>query len=384
MTPITSFIMGKALPLVLSIIGFGLLIVVHELGHFLFCKLFNIYTPSFSIGLGPKIFERKIGETTFRLAQIPFGGYVEIAGQQEMGQGEQGSAHDTSDRSFNQKYYWQKLLVLCGGIMFNLIFAYMTFVCLFFVGSSGGQHGPRISGLVPLAAADRGGLIENDEITAINGVNLTKDSEETGRLQQDILLEIIQKNPLATVSLEVSRKETKKTLRIRLDKKENTNIGSLGVYFAPSIQKQPFINAIRMGIYTTNTWIFAIAHSLVQLFKKKSLDGAGGPVMIFAQGFKTAQQGFLSLFIFLAIMSINLALFNLLPLGITDGGQILCSTIEFITRRPLPNSFRTGLNIVSLILFVILAAYLTYKDIGALCGTGLTKIYTSLRALCGR
>ena len=128
------FCTTKLIPFVYALIGFGLLISIHELGHFIFCKIFKIHTPTFSIGMGPTIFQKQIGTTLFKLSAIPFGGYVEIAGMAEVGQGEQKHAKDTSPNSFCNKSYWQKFLVLMGGIIFNLFFAYLTFSILLITG----------------------------------------------------------------------------------------------------------------------------------------------------------------------------------------------------------------------------------------------------------
>ena len=118
-----------------AIAGLGFLIAIHEMGHFLFAKLFGISTPTFSIGFGPQLISKKIGETTFSLSAIPLGGYVEIAGLAEVGQGEQGEAGRTDKRSFASKPYWQKMLVMLGGIGVNLGFAYVACIGLSFVQS---------------------------------------------------------------------------------------------------------------------------------------------------------------------------------------------------------------------------------------------------------
>lgn len=362
----------KIIPMALSVIGFGLLIVVHEFGHLLFCKIFNIYVPSFSIGFGPKIFEKKIGETTYRLAQIPFGGYVEIAGQEEIGQGDQLHAHDTSDRSYASKYYWQKVLVWLGGIIFNLLFAYVVFIGLF-VFSSNTTNKISISNVGKDTPAAQAGLQRGDFILAIDNFSLDNSKEDS----QKNLLEIIQNNPEKEITFSIERAGEQKNLLVKLGslKREDSTIGFLGASFPPAIIKLPFPEAISAGIKTTNAWIFLIAKGLKDFFSKKSLAGAGGPVMIFAEGFKTAQHGLTALFIFLAIMSINLALFNLLPLGITDGGQLLFATLEFIIRRPLPTIVRTIINVISLVSLVALAAYLTYQDVTTIFGSFFKKLY---------
>jgi regulator of sigma E protease len=120
--------------LFLGLAGIAFLIAFHELGHFLACKLFKIRTPSFSVGFGPKLFSKKIGDTLFSLSAIPLGGYVEIAGIEELGQGDQKHGKDRSDNSFANKRYYQKAIVLLGGIIFNMFFAYVAISLLYFIG----------------------------------------------------------------------------------------------------------------------------------------------------------------------------------------------------------------------------------------------------------
>lgn len=383
MTAILSFIAEKFLPLFLSIVGFGLLIAIHEFGHLIFCKLFNIYVPSFSIGFGHKIFERTIGETKYRLAWIPFGGYCEIAGQEEIGQGDQKHAHDMSDRSYMNKPFWQKVLVWLGGIGFNIISAYVIFIGLFmFSGNTTSRI--TIGAVGKESAAAASGLKGGDAILSINHIDLASLAEENPEEAQKILLKTIQANPDKTVSMDIQRGDEQFTIPVHLGSRsidEHTSIGVMGASFPPIIRRLPFKEAIMTGVTVTNSWITLIATSLKNFITQHSLAGAGGPVMIFAEGFKTAQHGIVSLLIFLAIMSINLALFNLLPLGITDGGQLMFATLEFIIRRPLPSKVRVAINVVSLALFLFLAAYLTYKDIATLFGSNITMLYEKLMGL---
>lgn len=375
-----SFLTDKIVPLLLSIFGFGILIVVHECGHLIFCKLFNIYVPSFSIGFGPKIFEKKIGETTYRLAQIPFGGYVEIAGQEEIAQGDQKFAHDISERSYATKPFWQKFLVWMGGIGFNLIFSYLIFIALFvFSGNKEGRI--TLGGIGKNSPAATSGLKSGDAILKINNVDLAALAKESSENAQKILLEIIQQNPEATIPFVVERKSEQLTVDVTLgviSTNGEKSIGFLGASFPPVIRRLPFLQAVKAGIATTNNWIALIGSGLKNFFSQKNLSNAGGPVMIFAEGFKTAQFGFVAYLIFLAIMGINLALFNLLPLGITDGGQLMFAIIEVVIRRPLPTKIRTIINVVSLVFLLGLALYLTYKDIMTLFGTNIRALYETL------
>ena len=147
------------------------------------------------------------------------------------------------------------------------------------------------------------------------------------------------------------------------------------------MKRLPFFQAIKTGIATTNMWICNFAYSFKTLFQQKNLKDAGGPVMILAMGFKTAQDGLLPFLFFFALMSINLALFNLLPLGITDGGQLVFATIESIIRRPLPESIRIAVNVVSWLLFIVLALYLTYKDVYQLFGKTIGHVWGKITML---
>jgi len=373
-----AFTSSKLIPLIFSIVGFGLLIVIHELGHFLFAKAFNIHTPTFSVGFGPALIEKKIGDTTFRIAKIPFGGYVEIAGLAEPGQGDQKHSGDKSDRSFNSKPFWQKFLVLTGGIIFNLIFAYVTFSILFMVGDNVKKPVVIISHIQKGSAAEKFGLKPGDLVQKFNDTDVAKQSS----LEQahKALLKTIQENPEQEINLQVLRNNETIELDITLGTKKlgDKTIGLLGAGLSIPMQRLPFFQAIKKGFTYTNEWIVRIATSMKNIFTKRSLEGAGGPIQILALGFKTAQSGFIPLFIFLAIMSINLALFNLLPLGVTDGGKLLTTTIEAIIRREIPESIQMGINIVSLALFLFLFAYLTYNDIVTLFGKTISGLFGKL------
>ncbi|MFH0898234.1 MAG: site-2 protease family protein [bacterium] len=388
------FITSKVLPLVLSIIGFGLLIIIHELGHFIFCKAFKIHTPTFSVGFGPKIIEKKIGSTNFRISKIPIGGYVEIAGLAEPGQGEQEHATLTGENSFDAKPFWQKFFVLFGGILFNLIFAYLAFCTIFIVGDRGKKQIITISHVAPNSPAQKAGMLENDQVLSIDNQSLLAQEGKTVKDSLETFLEIIRQNPEKSISITVLRSVTQDAIKkdqelpltIQPEKviENNVAVGKIGIYPSIPMPKLPFFQAIKTGFFYTNEWIINMAMSIKNLFTQKSLEGVGGPVMILAQGFKFAQGGLVSLLLFLAIISISLALINLLPLGVTDGGQLLLVSIESIIRRPIPDSVRIGINIVSIGLFAILFVYLTYRDILKLFGATFVSIYKKILVLLGQ
>ncbi len=378
-----STILGKILPLACSLIGFGVLIAAHELGHFLFCKLFKIHTPTFSIGFGPEIYKRKIGQTNFRIAAIPFGGYVEIAGLAEVGQGEQTHAQDTSQNSFANKPYWQKAFVLLGGIIFNILFAYLAFCTIFMVGNQAAKQSLTVLSVGENSAAAQAGLKAEDIIVGINDKRLSTDPIRLNEEKDTLLINEIRANPNKEITLLIKRGQEEINLPITpaTHQESGKTIGIIGALFQPP--QLPFWYAFKAGFDYTIKIIGLIFKGLKQLFVSRSLDGAAGPVMILAQGAATAKHGFIPLLHFLGIISLSLALMNLLPIGALDGGQLLFTTIEFIIRRRIPEVIKLTINLASWVFLLSLMAYFTYRELGMLFGANLKALWSKLLGLFG-
>ncbi|KKQ33192.1 MAG: Membrane-associated zinc metalloprotease [candidate division TM6 bacterium GW2011_GWF2_37_49] len=377
-------VLSKAIPIIFSFAGLGLLITVHEFGHFFFCKVFGVNTPTFSIGFGPEIFRRKIGQTDFRLAIIPFGGYVEIAGMAEVGQGEQEHANDTGDNSFANKWYWQKFFILVGGILFNLLFAYTIFCGMFLIGSSSKDKGIKVANIVKDSAAAKYGLKEEDKILGINDLKLDFENEETLLDQRQNLLSEIRLNPNKEVTLFVKRANEDLALKIVLASKpddDGKEFGILGAYFDAPMPRLPFFKAIKTGIEYTNQLIVGLILGIKKLISSRSLEGTMGPVMILSQGAAVAKSGILAFLIFLAMLSISLAVMNILPIGALDGGQLLFVTIEAIIRRKIPETIKLVINLASWILIVSLAVYLSFKELRVLFGKNIESLFGKILGL---
>ncbi len=346
--------------ILLGFFGMGFLIGFHELGHFLFAKLFKIRVPSFSLGFGPRLLTKKIGETEFCLSAIPFGGYVEIAGAAEVGQGDQKDAFATDEDSFAHKPFYQKLCVMLGGIIFNLFFAYCTMIFLFTVGIPKTPLIPIaiISTIQPESAAEKYDFLPGDRVISI------KEEHVENNIQK--LQSIIQQHPLKEAVIVIDRNGEKITKTVIIDAKtiETQTIGTLGVEFdflpTPS---HPFKDAMVKGIAMCNTWIKNTFSGFSQLFTKKGINNIGGPIMIISMSIKGAAAGYQIFLLLLTIISINLAVLNLIPLPILDGGQILFYSIEALIRRPIPHRIREYIHIATWIMFMILFAYLSMNDL---------------------
>lgn len=351
------------LALVIGIIGLGVLVAIHELGHFLFCKLFNVHTPSFSIGFGPALISKKIGDTQFSLSAIPFGGYVEIAGNEEVGQGEQKAAKSRDDRSIANKPYWQKLCIMCGGIFANLIFAYLALVFLFLMGVPESKFfypknaTTTLETLLPTGPASKAGLKAGDRILAVNNIPTQEKAEN--------LITLLRGKAKTSVQLTIQRAQETLTIPVVLEESPlEKGLGMLRVDFiSKALPPSSFLGAFSGAFWATYRMFTGTFAVFGYMFQKRTTEGVGGPIMIIATMVQEAQKGFGILLFLLAFISVNLAALNLIPLPILDGGQAVELTIEAIIRRPLPQRARIVVHYACWILVFGFILYLSYKDI---------------------
>ncbi len=359
-----SIFLKKIFIIAVGIFGIGFLIGFHELGHFLFAKLFNVKVPSFSIGFGPTLLKKKIGETTFSISAIPLGGYVEMAGSPEVGQGEQKEAHRRDDRSLASKPYWQKMCIILGGILFNLIFAYLVFIALAMAGLPKTRALPIIEAVQEGGPAKAADLCPGDLICFINGVQVNNIEEDA--FKPRFLQEIIS-SPGKTINLTIERDGQRKDIQVTLGSTTlfGQEKGTIGVFFKTvDMPRMSFVQAVKTGIWLTNRNIVGTIKAFKHIFSKGDVSMMGGPLLIISETIKSAHHGLKMFLLFLAIISINLAILNLIPLPILDGGKMLYYTIEAVTGRPLSERVQQIIDIATVVLLLGLIAYLTVKDIG--------------------
>ncbi len=345
------------LPFIIAgITGLGSVIAFHELGHFIFCKLFNVHVPTFSIGFGPQILKRKIGETTFTLSLIPIGGYVEA----EMGQTESMSP----DRHMDTKPYWQKMCIACGGIFFNLIFGFVILFGLSLTGIPANpflmHHGSyTIKKIMADSPAQKADLQPGDELLTINGMVV---SSHIGKLFE-ALEPLAGKEAVIAYQRQGEQKSVTVTVGSRETKGKTHGVLGIEEFSFPSLPATSFVGALKQSISLTIELIKSTATGLAQAFKKKSTQNLAGPLMMISLTIASAGQGIKLFLIFLTLISITLAVINVVPLPILDGGRIFTYTLEAIIRRPLPEQFNVGMHYFSWALMIVLFVYLTIKDL---------------------
>lgn len=351
------------LSLIAGVFGIGLLIFIHELGHFLFCKLFGIDTPSFSIGFGPVLWKKKFGATEFTLCALPLGGYVEIAGSYEVGQGEQEHAHRVDEGALSVKPLWQKLCVILGGITFNLLFAFTVITLVWWRGAPPTpvlypeNTTTKIQTVVKDLPAQKAGVREGDTIIAINGTQTNNEAIN--------YVSFMQNNAADTLTLSMMRDTTPVTVTVPLNKNtDGTPKNQLGISFVqtatPAIS---FGHALSKSFNTNYRICRDTLKSLASIATKRSTEGMGGPLLIISETTKSAQKGFASYFLFLALISLSLAVLNIIPLPILDGGQALIFILEALFRRQFSETVKTYIYYACWIGFFGLIIYLSLQDI---------------------
>ncbi len=334
------------LALTMAIGGIGFLIGFHECGHFLFNKLFKVNVPSFSIGFGPRIISKKIGETDFAISAIPLGGYVEA-----------------DMESFNEKPYYQRLLILFGGIGLNFLFAYMAFILLFMIGLPKSEllypinTTTTIQKVFPQKSGEPVKLQVGDKILSLDNTPINSGKQ---------LIKALRTMPNQAISLEIERDGKKRTINMTTESREfiGKTIGMIPVFLEMAPQPPaPLFTAFEQGIKLTNFYIKATANAFVHMFAKRDTTNMGSPIAVISETVKGAHKGFKIFLAFLAIISINLAILNLIPLPPLDGSRILLTTIEAIIRRPIPERIQEYFFIAGWFSILGLTVYLSARDI---------------------
>jgi regulator of sigma E protease len=359
-----------------AVIALGVLIFVHEMGHFIFAKLFNVKVEKFSLGFGPKLFGRQIGETEYLLSAFPLGGYVKMFG--EGGFIEGGETHhqqeeepstqpreyteEEKQRSFAHKPPLARIAIVMAGPLFNLVFAWVVFMLLCTLGVP--TITTRVGEVLKDKPAARAGIMKGDLITATNGEPVSRWEEFAA---------VIADSGGKPVNLAVRRGNRNLSFTItpapRVAKNvfgENVNGYAIGVASAGEIVTEYYdpLQAMVKGTKQTLTVIDLTITSLVKMAQRiVPLDTVGGPIMIAKMAGEQASAGGASFLAFMALLSINLGILNLLPVPVLDGGHLIFYVWELIFRRPVRQQVREYAQQIGMALLLGLMLLAFYNDI---------------------
>lgn len=337
-------------PYLVAVLVFLLLIIIHEFGHFIAAKLCNVKVNEFAVGFGPKLFSKQGKETLYRFNLIPFGGYCAMEGEDE---------NSDNPRAFcNQKAY-KRLIITAMGAVFNLILG------LALVGSLLSTYTLLPTNIVAKfddnAMSSQTGLMVNDEILEIDGRHIYSYIDrayaftgvDDGKI--DILVKRNGENVMLNDVTFVTEKENE--------------ISYITQDFYVYGEEKGFLNFVSATIKTTFSYCRVIWFSLVDLISGKyGISAISGPVGVTTTISNAAKGNLMNLLPIMALITVNLGIFNLLPVPALDGGRILFIIVEMIIRKPIPQKYESAIHAVGLILLLLLMAVITFKDIWTLFG----------------
>jgi len=339
----------------------GVLIFLHEFGHFIFAKLTGIRVERFSIGFPPRAFGKKIGETDYCFSYIPLGGYCKMSGM--IDESLQDTKIEGKPWEFMSKPAYVKALVIGAGPLMNFLLAIFVFAAAtFFIGERVLNQTSTIGEVIVESPAERAGLLAGDRITAI---------EDTPIEQWKDMTSIIYNNPETSLRFELMRngelieKEiTTRSDTLRNEKGEEIVRGGVGFYQKIDTVKVGLFKSIGIGATRTYEWTKLIASSISMVVTgKESIKSFGGPIIIAKLAGESARMGMESLFVFMAFLSLNLGFLNLLPIPLFDGGHLVFIVIEAIIRRPVPIKAKLVIHQVAMAFLLLFLVIIVYNDI---------------------
>jgi len=424
------------------LVTIGILVLVHELGHFLAAKLFGMRVDRFSIGFPPRAFGKKVGDTDYCVSWIPIGGYVKIAGMVDESMETEFLEEDLKPWEFRAKPIWQRMIVICAGVTMNVLLGVLIFWGIIFYQGKTIKPVTEIGFVAPESPAAKAGLKVGDVIQSVNGKSVThwedvdnfvytdalsgelridvkrsdrlltvavpqsltaeileerfglypkgvaalvtnlesgKPADQIGLKPGDIVLKIngeavsphqlqetIKRNAGKEITLAWSREGNIKEARLKPTDEGRIGVGFVAVYNGPVQNvRYSLLAALPEGI--KDAWIMSWLNikSIYQiLVGNVSLSkSVAGPITIAKMATRSAEVGVISFLGFMALLSMNLAILNLLPFPALDGGHAMFLVYETIFRREIPNKVKIALQQVGFVLLLVFMAFVLYNDI---------------------
>ena len=349
-----------------TVIVLGVLIFVHELGHFLLAKLLGVRVERFSLGFPPKLAGFKLGETEYLISFIPLGGYVKMFGENP--DEEDGVPPEEQRYSFSHKPPWVRFLIVLAGPAFNFLFAVVVFCAIFM--AAGIPHLDTTIGEVqknmPAAAA---GLSAGDRILSVNKAPVTYWDNVSEKIRagagREVEIAFLRQGREMTVSIKPQMVAMQDIFG------EETQVPQVGIMARGDVVIESVgpISALYHGLDRTWDVVELTFLSVVKLIERKiPLKTVGGPIFIAQLAGQQAKAGVIDLILLMAVLSVNLGIINLFPVPILDGGHLFFFLMEMAFRRPISLRTREIAQQVGIIFLVMLMALIFYNDLDRIFG----------------
>ncbi len=351
-----------------AILLLGILIFAHELGHFLVAKLSGVKVLKFSLGFGPRVVGRRIGETEYLISLFPLGGYVKMLGEEP----EEEFSEEERERAFSAQPLIKRTLIVLAGPLFNIFLTYIIFTGVIATGSpitvpDAKNFLPFIDKVQQGYPAEAAGLKPGDRVIKIDDreIDTWFDMVEIVSRSPGKKLRFIVKRGDKTVTLQITPKEEE----IKGPDGKPVKIGRIGVMKTSGsplqlIQGKRIIDAPWLGLVATYRMSVFIVDTIKMLIAGEvSLKNIAGPGTIISESGKAASAGLLPYLMFMALLSVNLGILNLLPIPILDGGHLMFYMIEALRGRPLKEKTMLIIQRIGLAILIALMAFAIYNDI---------------------
>ena len=341
--------MPTAVYIIIAILIFGLLIFIHEGGHFLFARLFKVTVNEFSIGMGPKLVSKKSKKSgiSYSLRAFPIGGFVSMAGEDE---------ESDDPNALNKKPVWQRMIIVAAGGVVNLVAGILVMFILVFSSTSMGLGSTTVAEFRDGALSQSSGLKAGDTIVEVEGRNV--------HIADELVYEIMRLG-IEPVDLTVVR-DGEKTV---IEDVEFPQMSEQGVAFGDADfyvygQERTFTNLVKHSFYRSTYTVRMIWESLYDLVTGRyGIEAVSGPVGVTEALTQAAQTGSYNFIYLVVVISMNLGVMNLLPLPALDGGRLVFLLIEAVRRKPINPKVEGVVHTAGLALLMLLMIFICVKDV---------------------
>lgn len=349
------------------IVVLSVLVLVHEFGHFIMAKKSGIWVEEFGFGIPPRAYGKKFGETIYSINWLPFGGFVRLHGE---------NTEDTvtdPKRAFLNKNKWTRSKIILAGVVMNFLLAIAIFSVSYSISGI-----PRNTGEVKIVESLEGspakemGLESGDIAVSVDGQKISTNDE---------FIDLVEEKKGNEISLEVKKVDSGELSTLQIVPRENPpeGEGSLGVvissseFYYPPLWQRPFYGAyygVKEAIFWGGVVITGFLSIFRDLFGGTVPKEVAGPVGIYALTSEAASFGFLTLINFVGILSVNLAILNVIPFPALDGGRLLFILIEGVLGKRVVPKVEAVIHTVGMVILIILIVAITYHDIANLISFG--------------
>ena len=333
-----------------AVFVFGLLVLVHEFGHFITAKMTGMRVDEFAIGFGPKIISKKRGETIYSLRAIPLGGFNDIAGMDP-------DNNPAGERGFCAKPVLSRMIVILAGAGMNFLLPIVLFFAIYATfGMAQPATEPIIGDVIEGMSAEKAGIKGGDEILSVDGQDVETWKDFTDKLRtveagQDVLIKYRRGDEISEVTLSPTYNEQEQRILI-------------GVHSSIVYEEKTLPESLELAIEHTKEITVMMIDSIAMLFREpEQTENLAGPIGIVQMSGQVAERGFIPLLNFAALLSINLGIINLLPVPVLDGGHFVNLFIEAVRGKPLGSKAVAYTQRIGIALLLMLMLFATKNDL---------------------